>query len=170
MIKAHRWLKQALSYLSSWMFDSWLSWQSLHLTAHLLDWILPYTRGSVCPACVCNTAEPIVVERVPEAVTSALNFAQQQCLSPSSAAAAGSSSCWSFSLFWLGVAVGLLVTVVFCLLLSAGHRAWQRLIAGSSEEDPRATAPRPSTSQRVQAITDGEPANPRTLRQLGIVR
>ena len=144
------------------MFDSWLSWQSLHLTAHLLDWILPYTRGSGCPACVCNSADPIVVERVPEAVTSALNFAQQQCLSPGSSAAAGASSCWSFSLFWLGLAVGLVIAVVLCVLLSAGLRAVQKLTTASAEESPRAAAPRPSTSQRVAAISDGEPANPRT--------
>ena len=152
------------------MFDSWLSWQSLHLTAHLLDWILPYSRGSSCPDCVCKSSEPIIVERVPEAVTSALNFAQQQCQAPPGSALGNSSSCWSFSLFWLGVVIGLLTALSFCLLLSVSHRAWQRLATAAPEDSSRSVVQRPSTTPRVAALADGEPANPRTLRQLGIVR
>ena len=153
------------------MLESLLSWQSVHIVAHLLEFVLPIGRDTGCPACVCNPSEPVIVEKVPEAITSALNFAQQQCQAHSASGQGADSSCWSFSLFWVGVLAGTLLTLGFCVVLSASYRAFQRLVAtGRSEETNQPAVQRASSTPRVAALADGEPANPRTLRQLGIVR
>ena len=66
-----------------------------HLGLHLFDLVRPAAR---CPDCVCEVAPPIVREIVPEALSSALRFAQEQC-APIGTAQNPSSHCWSFPLF-----------------------------------------------------------------------
>ena len=135
----------------------------LHITLHL--WDLSGSSGCAkCPDCVCATCEPIVQEKVPEALTIALSFAQQRCSGTTSTTTALSGSCWPFSLFWIGFTVGavvvsvLLVTVALCLWCCR-HSA-----------SPSAGYPPVGGVSRQLSLADGEPANPRTLRQAGLLR
>ena len=135
----------------------------LHITLHL--WDLSGSGGCAkCPDCVCATCEPIVQEKVPEALTIALTFAQQQCSGTTSTTTTLNSSCWPFSLFWIGVTVGavvasvLLVTFAFCL----------RCCRDSTSQPAR--SPPVCGISRQLSLADGEPANPRTLRQAGLLR
>ena len=146
----------------------------MHLTLHL--WDLSGSPGCAkCPDCVCAICEPIVQEKVPEALTSALSFAQQQCSGTTSTTTSLSGSCWGFWLFWVGVTVGavaasiLLVSLAVCLrccrhstTLPAGHQP----VAVS----PPITYPPVGGVARQLSLAAGEPANPRTLRQAGLLR
>ena len=142
----------------------------LHATVHLVEWFWPFQRGPTCPACVCNAGEPVIVERVPEAVTSALQFAQQQCSSPASSSDTSGSSCWSFSLFWIGLIAGFVIALVLSIVIVLCIRAVRRLCTENETTEDKPTSTPRATSSRVIALADGEPANPRTLRQLGILR
>ena len=153
-----------------------LVWSSnfLHLTLHLWD-LSGSTSCARCPDCVCAVCESIVQERVPEALTSALAFAQEQCSGTTSTTTSLSSSCWGFWLFWLGVIVGaavtsiLLVSLAFCL-----RCCWHSTTSSASQQPVAALSlisyPPVGGIARQLTLADGEPANPRTLRQAGLFR
>ena len=142
-----------------------------HLGLHLFDLV---RLAAGCPDRVCEVAAPIVREIVPEALTSALRFAQEQC-APTGSAKGPSSHCWSFFLFWWGVGVG--IFLAFSLVVGL---AWLRSLSdsGSSfstsavpEAQPLARpAPTLSPPAAPLAVGDGEPTDPKTLRQLGFLR
>ena len=143
----------------------------LHASVHIVEWFWPLPRAPGCPACVCNAGEPLVIEKVPEAVTSALHFAQQQCSAPTQPSDTSAHSCWSFSLFWVGLVTGIAVASVLVCSAHLCIRTVKRIGSETeSSEDKPISTPRPQSSTRVVALADGEPANPRTLRQLGILR
>ena len=143
----------------------------VHIGVHLLDFIRPAAR---CPDCVCEAAAPIVREVVPEALTSALRFAQDHCISPRSPSRSP-SECWSFSLFWWGLILGIFFTISLVVgiaflrrcLISCGSST----AASDSEASPAQLKPQAIASPApALALADGEPANPGTLRHLGILR
>ena len=137
----------------------------IHTSIHLRDLVQPTAVCATCPDCVCSAValEPI------QALTSALQFAQQQCAVTStstttSAVPIGLS--WSYSLiFWLGFTVGTLC----CLVLLCGLRLCVRLLSPrqSSLEPAGALAAKPIFKA---ILTEGEPATPATLRQLGLLK
>ena len=137
-----------------------------HLLLHLLDFSSLWTGKSPgCPDCVCPVCQPVIQERVPEALTSALSFAQQHCLGTVSTPSTSTNG-WTFTLFWWGVLVGSLVTSLTWSICLVVYRAW--LCAFSSS----ATSPSPTSARPRPSLADAgdEPANPRTLRELGIIR
>ena len=142
-----------------------------HIGLNLIDFIRPAAR---CPDCVCEVATPIVREVVPEALSSALRFAQEQC-APGGSGKNSSSHCWSFSLFWWGLCVGAFLAFSVVVGLALLRRLLSSGSSGSALAVPEAQPlPRPAqvlaSPAAPLALGDGEPANPRTLRQLGILR
>ena len=142
-----------------------------HLGLHLFDFVRP---GARCPDCVCEVAAPIVREVVPEAISSALRFAQEQCAPPGSVKSS-SSHCWNFSLFWWGLWVGVFLAFSIVVGLALLRRLLSSGSSGSATAAPEAQPPpRPAQVLASPAaplsLGDGEPVNPRTLRQLGLVR
>ena len=130
---------------------------AIHICFHAADWFRAAPR---CPACVCG-------ERceAQEALTTALLFAQDQCKTSAPRTkdpdhSPGSS--WSF-LFWLGFVCGIVVSLVCLIAL----RLFVRVLSRDRPEPPNVTFLRRAAQG---AIADGEPANPATLRQLGLVR
>ena len=153
-----------------------LVWSSnfVHLTLHLWD-LSGSTACAKCPDCVCAICEPIVQERVPEALTIALSFAQQQCSGTTSTTTALSGSCWGFWLFWIGVTVGTVVTSVLLVSLAFCLRCCRHSTTPSASHQPKVAPPLVSYPPvggiaRQLSLADGEPANPRTLRQAGLLR
>jgi len=138
----------------------------IHTSIHLRDLFQPTAICAQCPDCVCSALalEPI------QALTSALQFAQQQCsatpTSTTTTSAVPIGSSWPYSLiFWLGFTVGTLC----CLVLLCGIRFCARLIA------PPQRSPVPAGALAAKPIfqailTEGEPATPATLRQLGLLK
>ena len=137
-----------------------------HILLH--SWELVFSPPSAkCPDCICAVCPVLTQEKIPEALTSALRFAQAQCLQPSSVTSTDTT--WSYSLFWLGLLVGCVSSSVcwgLFILLS-------KCIRGSfTSPRPVQPAPQPLPVPQVNnslALGD-EPANPRTLRQLGLLR
>ena len=91
-----------------------------HLGLHLFDFVRPAAR---CPDCACEAPAPIVREIVPEALTSALRFAQEQC-APIGSGKNPSPHCWSFSLFWWGLCVGIFLAFSWWLVLPCCGAYW----------------------------------------------
>ena len=145
----------------------------VHFGLHIFD--LTWSRSScpACPACACGDCTPIIQEKVPEALTAALTFAQERCSSSSEASAACSEG-WTFSLFWFGLVSGVILSsVLWTLFILAARGIRTASSPGSSSSS--ASAPVTSASTEVAqrpplALAEGEPANPRTLRALGLVR
>ena len=105
----------------------------LHLTSHILG---IFTPG--CPACSCSCAEASVVHQVPTALTTALEFCHA---SVNRCQESAPEYTFSFSLFWLGFCLGILVTIFVFVLLFRSQRQPERL----------------------------ELVNPRQLRELGLI-
>ena len=135
-----------------------------HLALHIEDFLAPSSR---CPYCVCSVPKASNFEAT-EALASALRFTQQQCQLSSTKASETvppAESSWSF-LFCLGFVCGICfsVLVIFVIRLCA------RTLGGlqGQQHPPPAVVP---PQRLVQpALTEGEPANPTTLRQLGLLR
>ena len=134
----------------------------IHLSLHLWD-LSGNTACPKCPDCVCAACEPFIQERVPEALTAALSFAQSQCSGSTSTTTALPSSCWSFSLFWIGFCVGAVVAGTFLVSLACCLRCCR-------SANSHSVHPSISGTTRQLTLSDGEPANPKTLKQLGFLR
>ena len=136
-----------------------------HLALHFWD-LTGSTECHKCPDCVCPLCKPILQEKVPEALTQALAFAQVQCSVTTSTTTLLSVQGWSFSLFWLGFALGIFVaTVVLC-----SCAVCLRCFRGASTSVTSPTLPPVGGVSRQLSLSEGEPVNPRTLRQLGLVQ
>ena len=123
----------------------------LHLTSHLLGVFYPG-----CPPCSCSCGEASVVHQVPTALTFALDFCHASVTRCQEWAP---DYTFSFSLFWLGFFLGILVTIFVFVLLFRLQRQPER----------QAEAPRPAAAG-VPQLGPLEPANPRQLRELGLIR
>ena len=141
----------------------------IHTGIHLRELFGPVVTGPVCPDCVCSIGSAVALEPI-QALTSALQFAQLQCTATStsttSTAALPLASSWSYSLvFWLGFSAGILC----CLVLLFVLRFCARLVS------PAQRAIEPAGVQGAKpffqaALTEGEPATPATLRNLGLLK
>ena len=129
------------------MLDGALS--TLQTAALVLLLLWPSAR---CPDLVCPAAD--VVERVPVSVERSLDFAvstAEKCRADQEGSRSG-----CFSLFWLGVLVGILFSFIVVTVFH-GLRA---LLTARPQQG---SAPRPSSSVV-------EPSTPARLRQLGLLR
>ena len=137
----------------------------VHLSLHFFE-LSGLNKGTAyCPDCVCGSCVLVVQEKVPEAVTSALAFAQSHCLSTtSSTTIASPSSGWSFNLFWLGCLVGFLVTSGLWILLLCALRCLRPVTSA------RASVPTAVPTLALQNQLESEPVNPTKLRELGLIR
>ena len=143
----------------------------IHTGIHLCELLGPVVSGPTCPDCVYSIGSAVALEPI-QALTSALQFAQLQCTATStsttttSIAASPLESSWSYSLvFWLGFSVGILC----CLALLFVLRFCARLVS------PAQRAIEPAWGQVAKpisqaALTEGQPATPATLRQLGLLK
>jgi hypothetical protein len=141
----------------------------IHTSIHLREILGPAASVRVCPDCVCSVGAAAALEPI-QALTSALQFAQSQCTvtstSTTSITALPSASSWSYSLvFRLGFTAGVLCCLVSLLAL----RFCARLLSSAQR------SPEPAGAQVVRPIlqaglTQGEPATPATLRQLGLLK
>ena len=135
-----------------------------HLALHITDFIAPSAR---CPDCVCSVPSAANFEAT-EALTSALRFAQQQCHNSPAKASETSSVpgfSWSF-LFWLGFVFGICFSVLVIFVI----RLCLRAIGGLHPQQNPAPAVAQPQLLAQRTLTEGEPANPATLRQLGLLR
>ena len=137
----------------------------VHLTLHFYELTGFGKSGSHCPDCVCGSCVPVIQEKVPEAITSALAFAQSHCLSSTSSTTTSTlTSGWSFNLFWWGCLVGFVVSTFVWVLLLGTLRCLRSATTG------RAAGPNPPRALALQNQSESEPANPTTLRELGLIR
>ena len=152
------------------MNDGLLSFANFLGVLALLSWPAERCNDLVCP-------DQPVVEKVPPVVEKSLDFAlaslesckANQIPAPPEAchtARAPEQHCYYFSLFWFGFICGsvLVLAVVFFV------RFLRRLLlapAPAPEPAARQALPAAAAAAPVQVI---EPANPNTLRQLGLLR
>ena len=137
----------------------------VHLTLHFYELSGIGKSASHCPDCVCGSCVPVIQEKVPEAITSALAFAQSHCLSSTSSTTTSIlSSGWSFNLFWWGCLVGFVVTSFVWVLLLCTLSCLRSATTG------RAAGPNAAPPLALQNQLEAEPANPTTLRELGLIR
>ena len=127
----------------------------VHISLHFFELTGIGKASSHCPDCVCGSCVPVVHEKVPEAITSALAFAQAHCLSTtSSSTTVSSSSGWSFNLFWWGcLALSLFTSFLWVLLLCA-------LRCFRSATTSRTSGPRSVPTLALQDQLESEPVNP----------
>ena len=138
----------------------------VHLGLHSLN-LLGSSSCPRCPDCVCPSCPIITNEVVPPAVSSALQFAQDQCLSKTSAPSTSPSVDWSYSFFWVGLLLGACISSVLWILVLCLARCCRGGIRSSSSA--ASSSRLPPVGGTALALSD-EPANPRTLRQLGLLR
>ena len=137
----------------------------VHLSLHIFE-LSGLGKGTAyCPDCVCGSCVPVVQEKVPEAITSALAFAQSHCLSTTtSTTTTFPSSGWSFNLFWLGCLVGFVVTSGLWVLLLCARRCLRPATSA------RTSVPRAVPTLALQNQLEAEPVHPARLRELGLIR
>ena len=132
----------------------------------LLLLILPSRQR--CPDLVCPVATPAPVQ---PALERSLDFAltsAQQCQEQAS-----SQSSYQFSLFWLGLGCGLVLALVVYLLVLCARTLLSGFRSNSLPERPLAVqTPRAplAVGNHSASAAVFEPANPNTLRQLGLLR
>ena len=137
----------------------------VHLSLHFYEFTGFGKASSLCPDCVCGACVPLVQEKVSEAITSALAFAQAHCLSTiSTTTSSALSSGWSFNLFWWGCLAGFVVTSSLWVFLLCALRCLRPSRAA------RAAASSPVPTLALQNLLEAEPANPTRLRELGLIR
>ena len=132
----------------------------------LLLLILPSRR---CPELACP--EEATSSTVPPALERSLDFAltqAQECQAQST-----SQCSYQFSLFWLGLACGIVLALVVCALAQCARTLLggflsssqpDRSLASQASRPPLALGSQPNLAAVV------EPANPNTLRLLGLLR
>ena len=131
-----------------------------HLILHLSTYLLPS-----CPNCVCACAEAAVTQVVPDSVDRALKFCHGIAATCSQPPAQQSS--WSLSLlFWIGFISG----IGFCVLTFLGYSFVKRLLTKNANTTTNTGAALPPIPLAAPVNTVVEPANPRVLRELGILR
>jgi hypothetical protein len=138
----------------------------VHLGLHSVN-LLGDSSCPKCPDCICPSCPIITNEVVPPAVSSALQFAQDQCLSKVQASSPAPSVDWSYSLFWLGLILGICISSVLWIFLLCLARCCRGGAAASSSSLPTSTL---TPVGGIPFALSDEPANPRTLRQLGLLR
>ena len=140
------------------MYDGPLIYANFIALVFLLLW--PRERRSaelVCP-------EQAIVERVPAAVEKSLDFALAS-LENCKHGPTSEQQCSYYSLFWFGFLCGSLAVLV---LVFFTRFLYNLLVApGRQQPGPQQAAPAPQALAPAQVV---EPANPNTLRQLGLLR
>ena len=120
----------------------------LNLGLNVASWWLP-----ICPDCSCTCGTGVGIgSELTTALKSSLDF----CHSVVAECKGGPRTSYSFSLFWLGFFTGILLVLGIFLLL------WFRRRPAST------TTPTGPATQRPLAIS--EPANPKRLRELGLIQ
>ena len=129
-----------------------------HFVLHLGTYLLPN-----CPSCSCSCPSPTVTEHVPASIGQALDFCHNIAKSCHHTESSAPESSWSLILlFWLGFFCGILVCAgAWCLLQFV-----KRVLVG----DSAAPATTGGARLAVEAPLVAEPANPKRLRELGIIR
>ena len=137
----------------------------VHLSLHFYEFT-GFGKASLhCPDCICAACLPLVQEKVPEAITSALAFAQAHCLSTTSTTTSSTpSSGWSFDLFWWGCLVGFVVTNSLWVFFLCALRCLR------SASSTRSSGPSSVPTLSLQNLIESEPVNPTRLRELGLIR
>ena len=137
----------------------------VHLSLHFYEFTGFGKASPHCPDCVCGACVPLVQEKVSEAITSALAFAQAHCLSTiSTTTSSALSSGWSFNLFWWGCLAGFVVTSSLWVFLIYALRCLRS--TSSTFSSPPNSVPTLS----LRNLIESEPANPTRLRELGLIR
>ena len=128
-----------------------LLFELFHVPLHSWDFLFSPTVAR-CPDCVCAKCPVLTQDKIPEAVTTALKFAQDQCLR--SVPQTGNTSQWSFSLFWAGLLAGFFLASCFwalCILVAKCFRgSVQQQVQQQPTELPRAILPSPPVALQPQ--------------------
>ena len=136
----------------------------------LLSWPAERCQDLVCPdQPVIEKASPVVEKSLDFALTSLEACKASRASAPSEAchtARAPEQHCYYFSLFWVGFICGSVVVVTLLLLVRFVRNL---LFTPAAAPEPAAlqALPAAAAAAPVRVI---EPANPNTLRQLGLLR
>ena len=124
-----------------------------HCFLHLSTYILPN-----CPACSCRCPGPIISSEVPASVNQALEFCHN--IASSCSPQPRDKGLWTFSLFWFGFICGIFLGGSALVL----YQFAKRVIGWVT-----ATLPTSSSSRPAVENNSVKPANPRVLKELGVI-
>ena len=127
-----------------------------HIFLNLSTYILPN-----CPSCSCHCPGPIVSTEVPTSVNQALEFCHN--IASNCSPQSKEKGSWTFSLFWFGFICGILLCGLALVLYRFAKGVTGLVI-------PTAHKSKSPSSRPAVENSPVEPANPRVLRELGIVR
>ena len=131
-----------------------------HLFLHLSTYLLPS-----CPNCVCACPESAITQVVPPSLDQALKFCHS--IADGCTKQPEPQQSWSLSvLFWIGFMCG----IGFCVLCAFLYQFVKRVLISNSSTSTNASPASSPARLAVESSSVIEPANPRVLQELGLLK